>query len=82
MLKEPGIHTIHIFGGTWKDMHNTQTTIQKRSYLATIYTSKYWDHNDNEYDNRPQDTESNTIVSVFLIILSINSSAVPQQEPI
>ena len=36
MLEESGIHTIHIDGGNWKGMHNTQIGSQNKSNLTLI----------------------------------------------
>ena len=54
MLEESGIHITHIFGGTRKGMHNTQTRSQKELNFIVIYIAyiaKKWDQNKNENEN-------------------------------
>ena len=60
MLEESIIHTIHIVGGTWKSMNNTQSRIQINSNLSEIYTAyiaKKWDQNEKGNKNSPHYAE-------------------------
>ena len=60
MLEESGIYTIHVFRGTWKAMHNTQTRSQSKSNLTAIYLSyidKKWDQNGKGNDKSPKNAE-------------------------
>ena len=60
MLDESVIHKIHIFGGTHRGIHNTQTRSQNKSKLTAVYIAyidKKWDHNEKENEKNPHDAD-------------------------